>query len=100
MLCRQLGIQTQRARLCNSDIDAIDRFTAAGGVDIPRHLGCDPKDGINRKANLLDDGVVDTLGSAGATSNLLATFLRHRAGPVAAIGDELPQKAQRLMMRR
>jgi hypothetical protein len=52
------------------------------------------KDGINGKANLLDDGVVDTLGSAGATSNLLATLLRHRVGQVAAIGDELPEKAQ------
>src|SRR6202040_304435 len=36
------GIQTQRTRLSNSDVDAINRFTAPGGRDIPRHrVQCD-----------------------------------------------------------
>ena len=30
------GIQTQRTRLSNSEVDAVDRFTAPGGRDIPR----------------------------------------------------------------
>jgi hypothetical protein len=43
-------------------IDAIQLFAASDGRDIPRLLGCDTQMPSGVKANLLDDGVVDTLG--------------------------------------
>src|SRR5260221_4162608 len=63
---------SQRMRLSNSHKDAVDRFTASGGRDIPRLLGCDKQMPSRVKANPLDDGVVDTLGSVGAMNDVHA----------------------------
>jgi hypothetical protein len=68
-----IGSQTQRARLSIRTWNAIDRFTAPGVREIPRLLGCDTQMPSSMRANLLDDGVVDTLGSVGATSGVHAS---------------------------
>jgi hypothetical protein len=62
----RLLIQIQRTRLSRPEIDALDRFTASRGRDIPcpRIHEQMPSTAI---ANLLDDGVADTLELVGAT---------------------------------
>jgi hypothetical protein len=45
----------------------------AGVREIPRLLGCNTQMASSGKANLLDDGVVDTLGLVGATSGVHAS---------------------------
>src|SRR5580700_162035 len=66
-------IRTERTRHSDSAMNAIDRFTAPTGVIF--HASSDAIDRCHQAwANLLDDGVVDTLGSGDATSGVCTSF--------------------------